>query len=264
MKEEKTLELIWSRRSIRDFERREIDKETVDTLKAMTLRAPSAGNMEMYTIIEVEDKEKKRALSEICDGQKMIENAPLVWIFLSDMEKWERYFILSKSPEKFSIPLPQLGLGDMLLSFEDAVIAAQNSVIAAEALGLGSCYIGDVLENGEKLISLLSLPPHVIPAAMVIFGYPKSKDRHQSTPRPNISSTVFMKDVYRERSLEELEDEYSGHRKYNEEHNRVPLCGKGSVADEYYSRKYTSAFMAEMNRSALMYVRRYLVGKEEK
>ena len=53
MKEEKTLELIWSRRSIRDFERREIDKETVDTLKAMTLRAPSAGNMEMYTIIEV-------------------------------------------------------------------------------------------------------------------------------------------------------------------------------------------------------------------
>ena len=88
MKEEKTLELIWSRRSLRDFERREIDKETVDTLKAMTLRAPSAGNMEMYTIIEVEDKEKKRALSEICDGQKMIENAPLVWIFLSDMEKW--------------------------------------------------------------------------------------------------------------------------------------------------------------------------------
>ena len=61
-----------------------------------------------------------------------------------------------------------------------------------------------------------------------------------------------------------MEDEYSGHRKYNEEHNRVPLCGKGSVADEYYSRKYTSAFMAEMNRSALMYVRRYLVGKEEK
>ena len=151
-----------------------------------------------------------------------------------------------------------------MLAVTDTAIAAQNAVTAAWSLGIGSCYIGDVLENGEKLISLLSLPPHVIPAAMVIFGYPKSKDRHQSTPRPNISSTVFMKDGYRERSLEELEDEYSGHRKYNEEHNRVPLCGKGSVADEYYSRKYTSAFMAEMNRSALMYVRRYLVGKEEK
>ena len=59
---EETLSLIWSRRTIRDFERREIEKETVDKLKAMTLRAPSAGNMEMYSILEVEDKEKKSSL----------------------------------------------------------------------------------------------------------------------------------------------------------------------------------------------------------
>ena len=50
---EETLSLIWSRRTIRDFERREVEKETVDKLKAMTLRAPSAGNMEMYSILEV-------------------------------------------------------------------------------------------------------------------------------------------------------------------------------------------------------------------
>ena len=167
---EETLSLIWSRRTIRDFERREVEKETVDKLKAMTLRAPSAGNMEMYSILEVEDKEKKKQLAAICDNQKMIENAPLVWIFLCDMEKWKRYFTFSKSPEKFNIPMPELGAGDMLLSFEDAVIAAENSVIAAEALGLGSCYIGDVLENGEKLVELFSLPRHVIPAAMVIYG----------------------------------------------------------------------------------------------
>lgn len=252
------LSLIWTRRSIRDFERRKIDKETVDKLKEMTLRAPSAGNMEMYSILEVEDREKKKELAEICDGQKMVENAPLVWIFLADMDKWKRYFTFSNSPEKFDIPMPQLGAGDMLLSFEDAVIAAQTSVIAAEALGLGSCYIGDVLENGERLVELFSLPSHVIPAAMVIYGYPKSKDRHQSTPRPDINSSIFMKDVYKKRSFEDLEDEYKGHREYNKEHNRLPFDGKGTVADEYYGRKYTSSFMAEMNRSALYYIKRYL------
>ena len=257
MKEE-TLNLLWTRRSSRDYERREIEKETVDKLKAMTLRAPSAGNMEMYSILEVEDKDKKRKLAEICDGQKMIENAPLVWIFLADMDKWERYFRFSSSPEKYSIPLPKVGAGDMLLSFEDAVIAAQNSVVAAEALGLGSCYIGDVLENGERLVNLFSLPPHTIPAAMVIYGYPKSKERYQSTPRPDISSSIFMKDSYKERRFEDLENEYSGHRKYNEEHKRLPFDGKGTVADEYYGRKYTSPFMAEMNRSALFYIKRYL------
>ena len=57
---EETLSLIWSRRSIRDFERREIEKETVDKLKAMTLRAPSAGNMEMYSILEVVDPRRRR------------------------------------------------------------------------------------------------------------------------------------------------------------------------------------------------------------
>ena len=82
-----TLSLIWTRRSIRDFERRKIEKETVDKLKEMTLRSPSAGNMEMYTILEVEDEAKKKELAIICDNQKMIENAPLVWFFLCDMEK---------------------------------------------------------------------------------------------------------------------------------------------------------------------------------
>ena len=255
---EETLSLIWSRRSIRDFERREIEKETVDKLKAMTLRAPSAGNMEMYSILEVVDPEKKRRLSDICDNQRMIEKAPLVWIFLCDMDKWERYFKFSRSPEKFDIPLQEAGAGDLLLSFEDAVIAAQNSVIAAEALGLGSCYIGDVLENGEKLVELFSLPRHVIPASMVIYGYPKSKERYQSTPRPDINSSIFMKDSYKERTFEDLEDEYKGHREYNREHKRLPFNGEGTVADEYYGRKYTSSFMAEMNRSALYYIERYL------
>ncbi len=255
---DETLSLIWTRRSIRDFERRKIDKETVDKLKEMTLRSPSAGNMEMYSILEVEDEEKKKELAVICDNQKMIENAPLVWIFLCDMEKWKRYFSFSKSPEKFDIPMPKLGAGDLLLSFEDAVIAAQTSVIAAEALGLGSCYIGDVLENGEELVELFSLPPHVIPAAMVIYGYPKSKERHQSTPRPDINSSIFMKDNYTLRSFEDLEDEYSGHREYNKKHNRLPFDGEGTAADEYYGRKYTSSFMAEMNRSALYYIKRYL------
>lgn len=259
-----TLELIWTRRSIRDFERKEVEKETVDALKRMTLRSPSAGNMEMYSIIEVKDKEKKRKLAQICDGQKIVENAPLVWIFLADMEKWSDYFRFSSSPDKFHIPMPPLGMGDLLLSFQDAVIAAENSVIAAEALGLGSCYIGDVLENAEELIELLDLPEHVVPASALIYGYPRSKDRHQSTPRPEIDSTIFMTDSYKRRSLEDLEYEYKNHMAYNLQHNRAPFEGKGSVADEYYRRKFTSSFMAEMNRSALHYVRRYLgKGSEE-
>lgn len=60
----------------------------------------------------------------------------------------------------------------MLLAVEDAVIAAQNSVTAAESLGIGSCYIGDVMEHAEEMKGLLSLPAYVYPACMLVFGHP--------------------------------------------------------------------------------------------
>ena len=107
-------------------------------------------------------------------------------------------------------------------------------------------------------MELFSLPRHVIPASMVIYGYPKSKERYQSTPRPDINSSIFMNDSYKERTFEDLEEEYKGHGEYNRKHKRTPLNGEGTVADEYYGRKYTSSFMAEMNRSALYYIERYL------
>ncbi|MEI3352425.1 MAG: nitroreductase family protein [Collinsella sp.] len=52
------------------------------------------------------------------------------------------------------------GLGDFAIAAQDAVIAAQNAVVAAaEALGLGSCYIGDIIKNAEEVAALLDLPP---------------------------------------------------------------------------------------------------------
>lgn len=64
------------------------------------------------------------------------------------------------------------GEGDLLLAVCDAVIAAQNAVVAAESFGIGSCYIGDIMENIEEQRDILDLPPYVFPAAMLVFGYP--------------------------------------------------------------------------------------------
>ena len=66
------------------------------------------------------------------------------------------------------------GEGDLLLACADAIIAAQSTVVAAESLGIGSCYIGDIIENCEIVRELLELPEILyFPAAMLVYGYPE-------------------------------------------------------------------------------------------
>jgi len=258
MRNEKAIELIEERRSIRVFLQREVEKEVVDELKRLTLRAPSAGNMELYSIIEVKNAEVKAELADICDSQLMITKAPLVWVFLADNHKWERYFSLSESDEKTGIKLRQTGLGDMHLCMQDAIIAAHNAAIAAEALGLGSCYIGDVIENYERLQKLLCLPAHAIPAAMLIMGYPASGKERKKTPRPPVDSDIFMTDSYKEPDLASLSYQYGPNEQWSYEHKQLPKDKLTTTADYYYNRKYTSSFMEEMNRSAKAFITRWI------
>lgn len=252
-----TVRLIESRFSVRVFRKEPVAEETVAELKRLTLRAPSAGNMQLYSVLEVKDQGKKEKLARICDNQLMIAHAPLVWVFLADNHKWERYFDLSGSDGKTGIPRRRTGFGDLHLTLQDAIIAAENCALAAEALGLGSCFIGDVIENGEQLVELFCLPPHAIPACLLIMGKPAQK-RAGLTPRPDIHSSVFMTDSYKEPSLEDLDRQYEGHKAYFSKMHRIPKGRLENTADYYYDRKYTSAFMEEMNRSMAYYLKRYI------
>ena len=113
---ENTIALLENRKSCRSFLPQMVEEQVVNRLKELTLRAPSAGNMEMYTIIEVKDEEKKAKLATLCDNQIMIAKAPLVWVFLADMTKWLEYFRLGSCDKKVDIPIREVGLGDLHLA----------------------------------------------------------------------------------------------------------------------------------------------------
>ncbi len=247
-----TIEIIKARRSIRSFSDRPVTEETLSVLKEATLRAPTAGNMALYSIIEVVDQQKKERLALLCDDQPMIAKAPIVWVFLADMQKWVNYFNESgavRRAEEAGLALYRApGLGDLHLCMQDAIIAAQNAVIAAEALGLGSCYIGDVIENFEEVRSLLNLAQYTIPATMLIFGYPAQAQHVKLTPRCPISS-IFMTDEYQQPHLKEMSEAFAAHEEQRRRVRSLPYDNSGTLADYYYLRKHTSAFMKEMNRS---------------
>jgi nitroreductase len=95
----------------------------------------------------------------------------MVLVFVADCHKWPAtYEVAGAYPRR-------PGVGDLMLAVEDAAIAAQNAVTAAWSYGLGSCYIGDVMERCDETRDLLHLPEHVFPAVMLVLGYPTAQQK---------------------------------------------------------------------------------------
>ncbi len=248
-----TIQVLNTRRSHRSFSEEPISKEIINTLKTATLQAPTAGNMMFYSIVEVSDQAVKEKLAILCDNQPMIAKAPLVWLFLSDVRKWVNYYHESGSVakgEKQGITYRTPGAGDLLLAMSDALIAAQNAVIAAQSLGVGSCYIGDILENHELIVQLFGLPKYTAVATLLIFGYPKTNEPLANKSLRCPLESIFMDNYYQEPHLKDLQKAYGAQEELLRQQRRLPFENSGTIADFYYFRKHESEFMQEMNRSS--------------
>ncbi|MHB1017836.1 MAG: nitroreductase family protein [Coriobacteriia bacterium] len=250
-----TLELIAQRSSTRTYDPTPLATDERQAILHAALRAPTGGNMVLYSIIEVDDQAIKERLAVLCDDQPFIAAAPWVLVFVADWQKWTDLFATG-DVTRVDVPAhrSEVGPGDLLLACADAIIAAQTAVIAAESLGIGSCYIGDIIENGEEVADLLDLPPHTLPAAMVCFGRPR---KHRE-PIGRFGRGVVHRDRYHRMSREDVADVT---RELGELHAPAGLPpGAANYAQVVYRRKFASEFMVEMNRSAAWWMERWTRG----
>jgi nitroreductase len=244
-----TLQVLDNRRSLRGYDSRPISNEHKEQILHGMFRAPTAGNMMHYSVIEVTDQKMKDKLVITCDNQPFIAKAPLVLLFLADLQRWYNFFEYSGVPEVckgrgLDYVTPQES--DLLLACCDALIAAQNAVIAAESLGIGSCYIGDIMENIETHREMFGLPRWVLPIALLCFGYPLREDRDDREKTPRFPPRfVYFKDKYSSVDNREFETMLMSH--YGQP--RSFFDGAQNIGQSIYLRKTGSAFSAEMRRS---------------
>lgn len=233
---------LQERKSVRVFLDQEITAEDKRAILNGAMEAPSGGNQQQYTILDITDQELKEALSRTCDNQPFIAKAKLVLIFCADVKKWfDVYREAGLSPRA-------PGVGDLMLAVEDGVIAAQNAVTAAWSLGIGSCYIGDIMEKYEIHKELLHLPRHVFPAAMVVFGYPDDQQKARKKPKRCRLEDMVIENRYQEKDGQELRSMFG-----KEYQNRT----FEEWAKAFCSRKYDSRFSREMSRSVGEYMKEY-------
>jgi nitroreductase len=247
-----TIETILKRNSVRNFETRPVEPEIKEQILEASLRSPTAGNLMLYSIIEVNDGNTKNILAKTCDNQPFIAKAPWVLLFLADYQRWYDYF-LTCDVEKFcarnGMIMRRPAEGDLMLACCDAIIAAQTAVIAAESLGVGSCYIGDIMENYETHKSLFDLPRYTFPICLLCLGYPDltTKLERKQTSRFDRRFIIFH-DKYARLKTEEFEDMFQEETNLRVSGSRVSE-ETTNIGQRIYRRKFGASFATEMNRS---------------
>ena len=255
-----TLKLIENRRTIRAYSKKSIPQKEINIIIHGAMRAPTAGNMMLYSILQVTDQGMKDRLVKTCDNQPHIAKAPLVLIFLADMQRWWDYFSISKVPElcekigeKFQTPQES----DLLLASCDALIAAQNAVITAESLGIGSCYIGDITENYEIHREMFNLSKWVFPIAMVCFGYPKGDREKIPLTSRFPQKFIHFENKYKRLSEQELTEMFqSTDRKIVDKNAK-------NIGQDVYLRKSGANFSIEMRRSVKVAIKEWLLENDK-
>lgn len=172
-----TINLIKSHKSIRKFLNKPLEEYKINEIISCSQAASTSSFMQAYTIIRVNDMKKRKALYELSGNQSYILECPLFLVFCADLHKFEIACELNgtKVSEGYTEAF--------IISTVDTSLAAQNTILAAESLGLGGVYIGGIRNNPEEVSKLLELPQNVYPVFGMCLGYPdENPDLKQRLP----------------------------------------------------------------------------------
>ena len=194
-----TIKTQLNHRSIRQFKPLALTQEEVDLLVDVARHTATSNFRQSYSIISITDETLKEEIAEIAN-QPYIPNAGHLFVFVVDQrrntliaEAKGAEALVQGSPERF------------ISAFSDAMIAAQNVVVAAESLGMGTVYLGSILNDNAKLSELLKLPKYVYPAVGLAVGWPDQEPQLKPRlPRHVIHMENYYQDL--ENPLEELKD----------------------------------------------------------
>ena len=161
------LRCLLGHRSVRAYLGDPLPPRTLETLIAAAQSAATSSNMQVWSVVAVEDAGSKARLAEVANPHAFIEQAPVVLVWLADLSRLDRIVIAhGRTLESRDY------LESFMVAAIDAALAAQNAVVAAESLGLGTVYIGALRNDPERVAALLGLPPHVMPVFGMCVGFP--------------------------------------------------------------------------------------------
>lgn len=212
------VDIMVDRRSVTKFKDQDIPNDVLDKILTAGLRAPAPGGSvqggyrgaQPYSIIVVRDRKRRKQLNEmLCEGRKKaIEEAPASLVFCVDTHRMNRWAALQGGAAHYK------GIGVLWVALRAVYTAAENVLIAAESLGLGSQYVQEIVWQPYQTLDFFRLPKQVLPVAMLIVGYPAE--------RPSLSPTlpleaVVHQETYKDPTNEEILRFFASQEEYFQE-----------------------------------------------
>ncbi len=180
------LTTLLAHRSVRRYKPDALPPETLEGLAAAAQSAASSSNLQVWSVIAVTDPARKAEAATLCGDQDSIRQCPLFLVFCADLAR------LASVSGREELPGAALDYTEMFVTAAiDASLAAQNAAVAAEGMGLGTCYIGGARNHPQELAALLGLPPRVIGLFGLTVGWPAGDDTSEIKPRLPQSGLVF-------------------------------------------------------------------------
>lgn len=155
------LEHLLAHRTVRAYLDQPLDPGVLPAMMAAAQSAATSSNLQCWSVVAVQDRDRKARLAELANSQAHIREAPLLLVWLADLSRLDRAASRRGLPSEANRYLEMF-----LVAVVDAALAAQNAVLAAEAMGLGTCYIGAMRNKPEQVAAELGLPPR----AFAVFG----------------------------------------------------------------------------------------------
>jgi nitroreductase len=185
------LSTILAHKSCRAFLPTPLPAGTLGTLITAAQSASTSSLFQTWDAIAIQDPGHKSATATLAGDQEFIRQAPLFLVFYPNLRRLRnlaRHYNLEEHAKTLE------GMDMFIMSTIDAALAAQNAAIAAEALGMGVCYVG-ALRNNAEVCKLLNLPPLTWAVFGMAIGYPNPEDRRsgwQVKPRLPMREVLHM------------------------------------------------------------------------
>ena len=249
-----TIETIHQHRSIRQYRPDLVPDDLLTDLLEAGVRASSSGNMQSYSIIVTRDRALREQLYEPHMEQSMVLDAPVLLTFCADFRRMRHWLRLSDAPDNFD------NFMSFMIAAIDATLVSQNVALAAEARGLGICYMGSTLANCDQIGRLLQLPPGVFPVVGFSLGWPDEdpapRDRlpldglvHDETYHDYSDDRI--REIYHQRELRGWERYMS----FPRLRAMIADSGVQNLAQVYTVVKYTRESHQAFSETVLSYLR---------
>ena len=238
------IQTIMRHRSVRKFTNEAVSDAMLNEIIECGIRASNTGNMQLYSVIATQEDPLRSELCKLHFGQ--CSTAPLWLTICTDVNRYHHYCRVNGCDEPYG------NLLWFISALVDASLCAQNICVAAEAKGLGFCYLGPVNYNTRQIAELLQCPKGVVPVIAVAMGHPDEQPRESE--RLGLDA-VLHKETYHDPSDDDIVRTHRVRDEFPFNQQMVKENGTRNYCEIFTTKRYPHDMNVAVSRDLLQFLR---------